>query len=101
MIQVRRLGHATFSTENIERETEYWSHIMGFVVSDRTKDRVFLSTKYGQEAIALVKGQPGWLQRLSFQVAPGSDLAELQKNLTSHGVQSDFASDISRASARR
>ncbi len=95
MIQVRRLGHATFSTENIEREVEYWSHIMGFVVTDRTKDRVFLSTKYGHEAIALVKGPPAVVQRLSFQVAPGSDLGELAHNLGRHGVKCEVAGDIS------
>jgi catechol 2,3-dioxygenase-like lactoylglutathione lyase family enzyme len=94
MIQVRRLGHATFSTENMNREVEYWQHVMGFVVTDRTKDRTILSTKYGHEAIALVNGQPGWLQRLAFQVAPGSDLGELQRNLQGHGVKSDHASDI-------
>ena len=95
MIQVRRLGHATFSTEHIEREVEYWSHIMGFVVSDRTRDRVFLSTKYGHETIALVKGPPAVLQRLAFQVAPGSDLGELVHNLGRHGVKCEKASDIS------
>lgn len=94
MIQVRRLGHATFSTENMGREVEYWQHIMGFVVTDQTKDRVIMSTKYGHEAIALVKGQPGWLQRLSFQVAPGSDLGELAGKLAEHGVKTDRASDI-------
>jgi catechol 2,3-dioxygenase-like lactoylglutathione lyase family enzyme len=94
MIQVRRLGHATFSTQNMNREVEYWQHIMGFVVTEQTKDRVILSTKYGHEAIALVKGEPGWLQRLSFQVAPGSDLDELARNLQGHGVKCDMASDI-------
>lgn len=95
MIQVRRLGHATFTTENIEREVEYWSHIMGFVVTDRTRDRVFLSTKFGHEAVALEKGPPGQLKRLSFQVAPGSDLGELARNLSEHGVKCDMAKDIS------
>lgn len=95
MIQVRRLGHATFSTENVEREVEYWSHIMGFVVTDRTKERVFLATKFGHEAVTIVKGTPGVVQRLSFQVAPGSDLGELIHNLGSHGVKCERASDIS------
>ncbi len=101
MIQVRRLGHATFSTENIERETEYWSHIMGFVVSDRTKDRVFLSTKYGQEAIALVKGQPGWLQRLSFQVAREATWLSFRRTLRATACKVISRRTFRRASARR
>lgn len=95
MIQVRRLGHGTFSTQNMARETEYWSEIMGFVVADRTKDRVVLATKFGHEAVTLVNGPAGQVQRLSFQVAPGSDLGELAAKLSEHGVKSDRASDIS------
>ena len=95
MIQVRRLGHATFGTPDIERQVEYWSNVMGMVVTDRTRDRVVLATKYGHEAVALVKGQAGELKRLSFQVAPGSDLGELVRNLGNHGVKCERASDIS------
>lgn len=97
MIQVRRLGHATFSTPDIERQVDYWSNVMGLVVTDRTKDRVMLATKYGHEAIGLVRGEPGQLKRLSFQVAPGSDLGELVKNLSDHGVKCERAGDISPA----
>lgn len=95
MIQVRRLGHATFSTPDIERQVDYWSNVMGMVVTDRTKDRVMLATTFGHEAIALVPGPAGLLKRLSFQVAPGSDLGELARNLAGHGVECERAGDIS------
>ncbi len=95
MIQVRRLGHATFSTPDMEKQIDYWSGIMGFVVVNRDKKRVDLATKYGHEAITLVPGPPAILERLSFQVAPGSDLGDLAAKLAEHGVKSDRASDIS------
>ena len=95
MIQVRRLGHATFSTPDIERQIDYWSGILGFVVVNQDRSRVDLATKYGHEVVTLVSGPPAILQRLSFQVAPGSDLGELEANLRQHGVRSERASDIS------
>ncbi len=95
MIQVRRLGHATFSTPDINRQTDYWSNIIGLVVTQRDPDRVFLSTKYGHEAIALASGEPGRLQRLSFQVAPGSDLDELKHALARHDLRCEKVSGIS------
>ena len=95
MIQARRLGHATFSTPDMERQLDYWSNILGFVVAHRAKDRIDLATKFGHETITLVPGPPAILQRLSFQVAPGSDLGELSARLAEHGVTSERASDIS------
>ncbi len=94
MIQVRRLGHATFTTSDIEREVDYWTNIMGLAVIDRTPDRVFLGTQYGHEAIALAKGDPGQLTRLSFQVAPDSDLGELAANLSKHGVKCERSKGV-------
>ena len=91
MIQVRRLGHATFGTPDIERQAEYWCNIMGLVVADKAKGRMILATKSGHEAVALEAGAPGELKRLSFQVAPGSDLGELVGNLSAHGVKCDRA----------
>jgi len=95
MIQVRRLGHATFGTPDLERHADYWCNIMGLVVADKSRNRVLLSTKYGHEAIALEPGAAGQLKRLSFQVAPGSDLGELVRNLSGHGVKCERASGIS------
>ena len=88
MIQVRRLGHATFSTENIEREVEYWSDIMGHVVvtiARRTACSCRPSTATRRSRWS--RGRRGSCKRLSFQVAPGSDLGELERNLAGHGVK--------------
>jgi catechol 2,3-dioxygenase-like lactoylglutathione lyase family enzyme len=95
MIQVRRLGHATFSTPDLQREVAYWTQIMGLSLVEREKGRVFLATKLGQEAIALEAGEPGLLRRLAFQVAPGSDLAELSADLARHDVKCERRSGIS------
>ena len=71
MIKVKRLGHATLSTPDIEAQTDYHSRILGLSVVEKTKDRVFLSSKQGLEAVELVRGEPNGLKRLSFQIAPG------------------------------
>lgn len=56
MIDVKRLGHATLATPDIERQVDYWTAVMGLRVVDRSKDRVLLATKLGQEALALEPG---------------------------------------------
>ena len=95
MIQVRRLGHATFSTPDVERQVAYYADVLGLQVIARDKDRAFLATHTGLEAIALERGDAVALKRLSFQVAPGSDLAALGRDLDGHGIASERRSGIS------
>ena len=57
MIQVKRLGHATFKTPDLERIVDYWTRIIGLTLVDKDKNRAFLATKYGEEAIAVEAGE--------------------------------------------
>ena len=76
MIKVLRVGHATFTTPDLDREVAYYSDVMGLIVTERDKNRAFLATRTGFEAIALERGDKPALTRLSFQVAPDADFAE-------------------------
>src|SRR5437764_632041 len=73
MIQVRRLGHATFTTPQLERQVEYYHEIMGLAVVEKTRTRAILATKQGQEAIELLQGDESALTRISFQASPRDD----------------------------
>jgi catechol-2,3-dioxygenase len=95
MVKVKRLGHATISTPDIEGQTDYYSRLLGLGVIERSKDRVFLGTKQGLEAIELVPGEPNELKRLSFQIAPGSDLNEVVKLLQAEGIKCERRSGVS------
>ncbi len=96
MIQVKRLGHATFTTPDLERQIDYWTNVIGLSIVDRGKDHCMLATRLGHESIALERApEQGHLRRLSFQAKPGSDLGELAANLLGHGVRSERRKDIS------
>jgi catechol 2,3-dioxygenase-like lactoylglutathione lyase family enzyme len=95
MIQVRRLGHATFSTPDLERQVAYYADVLGLRVIERNAERAFLATGTGLEAIALERGDAVALTRLSFQVAPGSDLAALVRDLGDLGIKAARRSGIS------
>src|SRR5947208_16788440 len=95
MIKVKRLGHATLSTPDIDAQTDYYSRILGLSVVERSKDRVFLGSKQGLEAIELVRGEPNGLKRLSFQIAPGSDLGDVASELQKMGLKPERRKDVS------
>ena len=94
MINIRRLGHATLTTPDIERQIAYYTDVIGLVLVERSKDRAYLACKMGLEAVALEPGPPNALSRLSFQIAPGSDLNDVAQELGKHGVKSERASEI-------
>ncbi len=100
MIKVKRLGHASFTTPDFEQQVDYWTHVIGLQAVERTRDSALFATKLGQEAIAIERGAASQMKKLSFQVAPGSDLGELQANLQKHGVKSETCSDITPGVAR-
>src|SRR5215831_2151806 len=94
MIQVRRLGHATLTTPDLDRAIDYYAEIVGLRLIERGAQRAVLATRQGLEAIALERGPPA-LARLSFQVAPGSDLAALARGLKEAGIKTERRSEIS------
>ena len=94
MIQVRRLGHATLTTPNIDRAIEYYNEVIGLNVVTRDKKSAVLATKVGLEAIGLVEGPEAGLARLSFQVSPGTDLNDCIKDLQKHGIKAERRGEI-------
>ena len=105
MLQVKRIGHATLTTPDLERQLDYYTRVLGLCTVAREKNRAILATKPGQEAIVLEHGdRPLELRqraadlpagvRLAFQVAPGSDLGELSARLSKAGLKSEARSDI-------
>jgi catechol 2,3-dioxygenase-like lactoylglutathione lyase family enzyme len=95
MIDIRRLGHATLSTPDLERQVDYYTQVIGLTVIERDKDRAFLASKQGLEAVALERGDAAGLTRLSFQVAPGSDLRDVAGALEKEGLRTERRNTIS------
>jgi catechol 2,3-dioxygenase-like lactoylglutathione lyase family enzyme len=94
MIQVRRLGHATLTSPDLAQQVDYYSEVVGLTLVERDSKRALFASRQGLEAIAVELGAPNALARLAFQVAPGSDLAELARDLGRHGVKAERRSGI-------
>jgi catechol-2,3-dioxygenase len=95
MIQVRRLGHATLTTPDLDRQIAYYTEVVGLALTGRDERRAFLATKHGLEAIVLERGAPNALSALAFQVAPGSDLAAVARALGEEGIKTERRHEVS------
>ena len=93
MIQVRRMGHATFDTTDLDKQIDYYTQVTGLSLIAREKDRAFLAARAGTLAIELRKAGEKRCAQLSFQVSPEEDFADMAKRLLADGIKSDIKSD--------
>jgi catechol 2,3-dioxygenase-like lactoylglutathione lyase family enzyme len=93
MIKVHRIGHATFETPDLEKKIDYYTQVMGLALVEREKDRAFLAARSGQLAIELQRGGKPVCTKLSFEVAPNADFADMARKLADDGVKSEVRSD--------
>ena len=54
-IRIKKLGHLVYEVSDVERTTQFWKDILGFVESDRNEvGMVFLRCATDHHAIALM-----------------------------------------------
>ena len=93
MVQCKRIGHVTLETPDVERVAEYYEQVMGLRAIAKTKADILFSTRVGQLALCVRKATSPRCSGMSFEVAPNTDLSELQSALSKEGVRSEKASD--------
>lgn len=93
MITPRRVGHATFETPDLDKALAYYTEVNGLVLHSRDKDRAYLASKTGLLTIALEKGRDEGLRRISFEVSPKADVADMAKKLSADGIKSELRTD--------
>lgn len=93
MIQARRTGYATFETPDLGRLIDYYTRVIGLVVVERSAELAFLATRTGLLAIELRRAASPRCVKIAFQVAPGEDFAEMSRQLSRQGIESELRSD--------
>ena len=93
MIKVKRLGHATFETTDIERAIAYYTNVVGLRVAARDGNRVFMASRMGLLTVVLEKSTRDHCARIAFEVSPELDFATAARRLSEHGIQCQVASD--------
>ena len=93
MIAVRRISHATLETPDLDRQIDYYVDVVGLMPLARSKDQAVFASRLGHLALVLNRGSAARLTRLTFQVAPQSDLGEMAKFLASQGIAAELRHD--------
>src|ERR1700709_1779478 len=93
MINVRRMGAATFKTTDLDRSLSYFGDMIGLIPVERSSSRAVLATAEGLEVIALERASEGGLVKLSFQI-PSDDLEAAAVFLRKQGIEAKSATGL-------
>src|ERR1700689_5500998 len=93
MIRVNKIGHATYETPDLDKQTEYYADILGLMLVAKEKDVVYLASTVDHHSVVLRRGAKADCVSLAFQIAPEADLGEFEKQVSAHGVKTQRKKD--------
>jgi catechol 2,3-dioxygenase-like lactoylglutathione lyase family enzyme len=93
MIEVKRIRHAGFATDNIGQQVEYYQSIIGLGIVERQASRVLFANESGELTLVIEKDVASSCKTMAFEISPKIELADIGKQLKSFGIPSDIRSD--------
>jgi len=94
LIPVKRLGHVTFETPDVERQIDHYTEIVGLTVAAKEKDRAVLATHLGEEVVVLERGPRERTTALSLQVDVEFDMSQGRRALQDRGIKTEPRSNV-------
>lgn len=93
MIRVSKIAHASYETPDLDKQTEYYTDILGLAVAAKEKDAVYLASTVDHHSVVLRKGSQAQCVRIGFQIPPDADLDEFEKQVAAHGIKTGRKKD--------
>src|SRR5580704_16948356 len=93
MIRVRKIAHATYEMPDLDKQTEYYTEILGLTLTAKEKDTAYLANAVDHHSVVLRKGSAAKCVRLGFQIGPDDDLGELERQVGGHGIKTQRKKD--------
>ncbi len=93
MIRVKKIAHAVYEMPDVDKQTEYYTEVIGLTLTDKSKDAAYLASTLDHHSVVLRKGSQAKCVRLGFQIAPEDDLGAFEKQVQGHGIKTQRLRD--------
>jgi catechol-2,3-dioxygenase len=93
MIEVKRIRHAGFTTDNIGQQVEYYQSIIGLGLVENQASRALFANESGELTLVIEKDPKSYCKTMAFEISPNVELGDVSKQLKSLGIPSDIRSD--------
>ena len=81
MIRVKKIAHAVYEMPDVDKQTEYYTEVLGLTLTDKDKEAAYLASTVDHHSVVLRKGAQAKCVRLGFQLAPDDDLDAFEKEV--------------------
>ena len=93
MISVKKIAHAVYEMPDVDKQTEYYTEVIGLTLTDKGQDAVYLASTIDHHSVVLQKGSQARCVRLGFQIGPEEDLGAFEKQVQGHGIKTERRKD--------
>ena len=93
MIRVKKIAHAVYEMPDVDKQTEYYTDVLGLTQTGKDKEAVYLASTVDHHSVVLCKGSQPKCVRLGFQIAPEDDLGAFEKEVQGHGIKTQRRKD--------
>ena len=90
-VRVTRPAFYQVRTADVDRMAFYYEDALGFSVTERSGDAVYLTTGSDHHCVVIERGEPDGRAALGFEVA--GDLQEMQRRLRADGLDAEIRHD--------
>jgi catechol 2,3-dioxygenase-like lactoylglutathione lyase family enzyme len=87
MIRVKKISHASYETPDLDKQTEYYTEILGLALIAKEKDAIYLANTVEHHSVVLRKGSEPKCLRIGFQIGPNDDLDEFEEQTRKQGIK--------------
>ena len=70
MIRVKKIAHAVYEMPDVDKQTEYYTEVLGLTPTEKSKDAVYLASTVDHHSVVLRKGSQAKCVRIGFQPPP-------------------------------
>ncbi|HEY7248182.1 MAG TPA: VOC family protein [Xanthobacteraceae bacterium] len=93
MISVKKIAHATYEVPDVERQTEYYTEILGLALTERSKGALYLASTIDHHSVVLRPGPQAQCAGIGFQLGPDDDLTAFERQVQDLGVKTQRKKD--------
>ena len=93
MISVKKIAHTTYQVPDVERQTEYYTDILGLTVTEKSKDAVYLASTIDHHSVVLRAGTQAQCVGVGFQLGLDDDLGAFERQVRGLGVKTQRKKD--------
>lgn len=93
MIGVKKISHTSYETPDLDKQTEYYTDILGLTLTAKEKDAVYLASTVDHHSVVLRKGAEAKCTSIGFQLGPDDDLDGFEKQTQKAGISTTRKKD--------